>query len=73
MENEVVKRSVGRPKKDVQIVSVILKVENIAKPTPNRAKVRGNYVNWFTFTLGSFLYCNEITQKLHLYLALLKA
>ena len=45
MENEVVKRSVGRPKKDVQTVLVILKVENIAKPTPNRAKVRGNYVN----------------------------
>jgi hypothetical protein len=47
MESEVVKWSVGRPKKDVQVVLLTTKVENIAKPAPNRTKVRGNYTNWF--------------------------
>ena len=45
MESEVVKRSVGRPKKNVQVVLLIPEVEVIAKPTPNRDNVRGNYTN----------------------------
>ena len=46
MKSEVVKRLVRRPKKNVQVVLLTPKVENIAKLTPNRAKVR-NYTNWF--------------------------
>ena len=47
MESEVVKRSVGRPKKNVHAVLLTPKVKVIIKPTQNRAKVRGNYTNWF--------------------------
>ena len=62
MESKVVKRSIGRPKKDVQAVLLTPKVENIAKLTPNRAKVRGNYTNWFLPYLWGFIHA---TMKQH--------
>lgn len=70
IESEVVKRSVGRPKKDVQAVLLIPKVENIAKPTPNRAKVRGNYINWFLPCLWGLIHAamkqhKNYTSTLH--------
>ena len=47
MESEVVKRSVVRPKKNVEVLLLTPKEEDIAKASPNKAKVRGRYTNWF--------------------------
>ena len=70
IENEVVKRSVGRPNKDVQAVLPTPKVKNIVKSTPNRAKVRGNYRNWFLPSLWSSIHAamkqhKNYTSTLH--------
>ena len=56
MESEVVKRSVGRPKKEVEVVLLTPKVENIAKATSSKTKVRGNYTNWFLPSLWGPIY-----------------
>ena len=70
MKSEAVKRSVGRPKKDVEALLLTPKEEDITKAVLNKGKVRGSYTNWFLPSLWELIhaamkYHKNYTSILH--------
>ena len=56
MEKEVVKRRVGRPKKQIEAVLFTPEVEKAEGSAAKKTKVRGNYTNWFMPSLWEPIY-----------------
>ena len=47
MKKEVIKRAIGRPKKESQATLLTPNLEKVEASTTKKAHVRGNYINWF--------------------------
>ena len=47
MDSDIMKRSVGRPTKEVMDVLFSPNEEEITKASPKKTKLRGSYTNWF--------------------------
>src|SRR6202022_4156267 len=63
MEKEVIKRPVGRPKKELQATLLTPKVEKVEASTTKKAQVRGNYTNWFLPSLWGPIHAAMTVHK----------
>ena len=63
MEKEVIKRPVGRPKKELQATLLTPKVEKVEASTTKKAHVRGNYTNWFLPSLWGPIHATMTVYK----------
>lgn len=65
MEKEVVLRHVERPKKELQAILLIPKVEKPEGSTTKKANVRGKYTNWFMPSLWCSIHVAMRVHKNH--------